>query len=123
MAVNENNLNSVVFDKPKSIIIDEYEYMYKDELNNNFYTYRCKKRKNCGLVIKISQIELMKYNEDKQYKINYIITGNKQVHTCKDKEKDKGNEQSNTDKAILNNQKIKENKEKKPINLVISSMI
>lgn len=45
MAVNENNLNSLVFDKPKSIIIDEYEYMFKDELNNNFYTYRCKRKK------------------------------------------------------------------------------
>ncbi len=45
MEVKENNLNSVVFDKLKSIIIDEYEYMFKDELNNNFYTYRCLKKK------------------------------------------------------------------------------
>ncbi len=70
------------------------------------------KKKICGLVIKISQNELMKYTEDKQYKINYIITGHKQVHTFKDKEKDKGNEVPNTENAILNNQKTKENKEK-----------
>lgn len=45
------------------------------------------------------------------------------MHTCRDKEKDKGNEVSNTENVILNNQKTKENKEIKSINLVIRSMI
>ena len=46
-----NQIKSFV--PPKTIEIKEHIYSFKDELKNNHYTYRCKHRKICGLVIKL----------------------------------------------------------------------
>jgi hypothetical protein len=47
-----------MFNQSNKIIIDDYEYTYKNELINDYYSYRCKKRKECGLLIRVSKTEL-----------------------------------------------------------------
>ena len=34
---------------PKSIILDNFTYSYKDRLSNNYFSFRCKYRKNVTL--------------------------------------------------------------------------
>ena len=72
-----NDINPIIFNRPNIIYIQDYEYRIKEELSNNFFSYRCKKRKDCGLVIKVSKEELKKYMENNNYKINYTINGKK----------------------------------------------
>ena len=72
-----NDINPTIFNSTNSISIDDYEYKLKEELRNNFFSYRCKNRKECGLVIKVSKDDLKKYLENNNYKINYSINGKK----------------------------------------------
>ena len=63
-----------VFKTPRSLEINVFKYSYKDQLINDFYTYRCVHRKYCKIVIKINKSELLKYNKENNIQINYIIT-------------------------------------------------
>ena len=72
------------FIPPNSIENKDYIYTYKDELKNNFYTYRCKFRKSCGIVIKIHKDELIKYMENNNIELKYEITSKLKEHKCKD---------------------------------------
>ena len=38
---------------PRTLILGDYTYTYKDELINNFHSYRCKYRASCKVTIKI----------------------------------------------------------------------
>ena len=53
MSKNEENK------APRNLNIGEYKYSYKDQLVNAF-TYRCKHRRKCRVVIKIEKDELKK---------------------------------------------------------------
>ena len=46
------------FDPPNEIIISIYTYTKKEKLNDDYFSYRCKKRKECNLTIKIKKDEL-----------------------------------------------------------------
>ena len=72
------------FDPPKSIQINGYTYSLKDELKNNFYSYRCKYRSVCGITIKIHQNELDKIINDKDGDIEYTISSTLKEHKCKE---------------------------------------
>ena len=52
----EKDLNNNIFIRPNTIFIDKYEYKIKEDLVNNNFSYRCKNRKDCGIVIKVSKI-------------------------------------------------------------------
>ena len=58
MSEKANENNQILFNKPHSLHIGKYIYLYKDELKNKFFSYRCKNRKNYGLCIKIEKTEL-----------------------------------------------------------------
>ena len=111
----ESSNDSNIFNIPKIIKIEEHTCNFKDSLINDYYTYRCKFRKDCGLVIKISKIELQKYMNDNKIKPNYIITGEKKVHTCENE-----NERNNKDDNIINDNQMDDNKNNE---LLIKSMI
>ena len=65
----ENN-----FHIPRKLFLEEFEYTYKDELVNNYYTYRCSHRYVCKIVLKIHLDELIKYNKNNKNEIKYVIT-------------------------------------------------
>ena len=54
-------MKSNIFQAPRHIKINGYEYGYKDELANKHFYYLCKYRIKCKLTIKISINELKKY--------------------------------------------------------------
>ena len=58
MQNNEIIDKNVIFNKPNKIIINNYEFTYKDELINQYFSYRCKRRKECGLLIKVCKTKL-----------------------------------------------------------------
>lgn len=89
--MNEDNDNKNFY-LPKNIQINGLIYKYKDELINQNYTYRCKKRKNCGFVIKIKK-QNQKSTYDNTYIIKYEVTGKTKEHQCI--------ENTNTDKKDL----------------------
>jgi len=72
---------------PRSLKIDNINYSFKDTLTND-YTYRCKKRRKCKVVIKISKEEIRKYNNNPLHKIKYIITSSESNHTCNQNSKE-----------------------------------
>jgi len=71
------------FIAPRSITINNFEYTYKNDLANDFYSYRCKHRLKCKIIIKIKATELSKYLENKSIVISYSITSSEKEHTCK----------------------------------------
>ena len=93
---------SKIFNHPQSITINNFIYKFKDELQNNYYTYRCKDRKNCGAVIKIQKSELQKYIDNNKENIKYEFTGNKKAHTCQNNEKNK----KDIDNNIINDKNL-----------------
>ena len=42
----------IVFKPPNNIEIEKNAYTYKGQLVNDFFSYRCKYRKNCQIIIK-----------------------------------------------------------------------
>ena len=52
---NPNIKDKTTFNIPNVIKIDKYTYTWKDKLINDYFTYICKKRKECGLVIKLQK--------------------------------------------------------------------
>ena len=73
------------FIPPRSLDINDYTYSFKDELKNNFYSYRYKYRSICGITIKIEENELKNYLLNKGEEIKYEITSGVIEHKCKDK--------------------------------------
>ena len=63
---------------PNKLIIDGYHYSFKDQLKNNRFSYRCKRR-GCGVLLNIEKNELDKIKYGGSTNINYYI--NKE-HTC-----------------------------------------
>ena len=91
-----------IFIPPRSIDLGDFIYSYKDKLTNGYYTYRCKFRKSCNIVIKTSINELKKYlgnNTD----INYEITSKIKEHTCKNEINKKL--ENNNKQAKINDEK------------------
>ena len=72
-----------IFQPPRSLEINNFIYSFKDNLKNEYYTYRCKYRTKCGVVLKISRIELIKYKEGKDLsEILFDIKSKIKNHTC-----------------------------------------
>ena len=109
MSSSENN--NII---PKSLIVDNYFYTFKDYLNNDFYSYRCKFRGKCKIVIKISREEIIKYNNAKENntecQINFSISSSIKTHSCDDAKKDNLliSSQNNINK-IQNNRELAKN--------------
>ena len=61
----------IAFKPPRSIKIDNYYHTHKDALIKN-YSYRCKHRRICGVLIIITEAELKLYNGNKEHKINIL---------------------------------------------------
>jgi len=95
----ENNKIAI----PKPIEINEYTYCFKDQLANDHFSYRCKFRTKCKITIKISKKELKKYNNDKEYKVEYEITSKVTKHSFKLKNDNENNEVKNIDIAEKKN--------------------
>ena len=89
---------------PRSIIIDNFYYSFKDSLKNDF-TYRCKHRRKCNLVIKIEKEEMYKYIEDQNYKVKYIITSTQKYHACNKNENNINEEEPNNSQNFINKKK------------------
>ena len=89
------------FNPPRSITIENFKYSFKDKLINDF-SYRCKHRRKCNILLKIKQEELIKYVEDNNYKIKYAITSTLKEHICIKKENE-----NNTKNNILNSNENK----------------
>lgn len=76
------------FIPPRNIIYN-YEYSYKDMLINNYYSYRCKHRNKCKIIIKIEKSELIKISENREKdKIKNIISSTEKNHICNTNNKD-----------------------------------
>ena len=75
---------------------------------NKHFTYRCKHRRACGVVIKIEKEELKKSRENKDIQIQYTITSSIKQHVCLKENKEKANIENS--KNELKERKIK-NKE------------
>ena len=70
-----------IFQPTISLEINYFIYSFKDSLKNDYYTYRCKYRSKCGVILKISRTELinikkerlsLKYNLNLQAKLKTI---------------------------------------------------
>ena len=82
MSENNEENKSNEFVHPKSIILNNFIYNFKDKLKNNYYIYRCKNRKDYWAVIKIEKSELQKYIDDNNENIKHEFTGNKKIYSC-----------------------------------------
>lgn len=69
---------------PRSLELANYTYTYKDELTNNYFSYRCKHRTICKITIKIAKSEIIKYVKNKVINIEYTITSKEKNHICKE---------------------------------------
>ena len=68
------------FKVPSHIKISNHIYSFKDELVNQYYSYRCKYISNFKIIIKMSKEELKKYLDNEEYEIKYEITGTQKYH-------------------------------------------
>ena len=82
--------NHKIFVPPKTIILKNYTYKFKEELVNQNFTYRCQNRSVCGLVIHISKENLEKLSKENTDEIPYVIVGKLKEHQC-DKKKNEDN--------------------------------
>ena len=64
------------FKAPNEIKIGNYYYTKKDKLMGDYYSYRCKKRSECKLQIKINKEELKKIINNTDTIVNYTIEMN-----------------------------------------------
>ena len=58
--IDESN----IFQALNSITIGEYTYSLKAALKGNNYSYRCKYRSKCHVIINIKKIDLIKKNNE-----------------------------------------------------------
>ena len=99
--------NHKIFVPPKTIILKNYTYKFKEELVNKNFTYRCQNRSVCGLVIHISKENLEKLSKENTDKIPYVIVGKLKEHQCvKKNEDDTIKKEPICNKSNINNIKI-----------------
>ena len=68
---------------PRKIILDGYTYTYKDELINNFHSFRWKFRTSCRVTIKIDINNIIKINNKENLgHIDYYITSSEKEYKC-----------------------------------------
>ena len=67
---------------PKTITINNFVYKYKNELTNNFYSYRFRYRTNCKIIIKINKENISKLINNSHEEIEYTITSTDKLHKC-----------------------------------------
>ena len=70
---------------PKAITINNFVYTFKNELINNYFSYRCKYRTSCKIIIKINKDNLTKLLNNSNEEIEYIITSSEKQHKCLNK--------------------------------------
>ena len=88
---------------PRTIILGGYTYTYKDELINNYHSFRCT---SCKVTIKIDMNNLIKIiNKENLDNIEYYITSTEREHKCQK------NNLIKTDKPIGEINKIKKQKD------------
>ena len=91
----------------QALTIKNFVYSYKEELKNKYYTYRCKHRIKCGVVIKISKTKLIKYTNKNYENIEYRIISKAQTHTCIKNENEKPKTNSKEKNISYNKDLIK----------------
>ena len=79
--MNENINEQFIL--PRSLNIGEYIYVFKDTLKNDTFTYRCKHRTVCKVVVKINKDDLIKYNKNLLDEIVYSFSSKESEHKCK----------------------------------------
>ena len=71
------------FTPPRNITLDKYQYSFKDNLTNDYYSYRCKHRNICKIYIKIAKTELIKLSDNNENQnILFTITSKEKNHLC-----------------------------------------
>ena len=70
------------FNIPKTITINNYVYTFKSELINNNYSYRCKYRNKCKILIKIGKDQLIEYLKNNDANITCSISSTEKIHNC-----------------------------------------
>ena len=70
---------------PKAITINNFVYTFKNELINNYFSYRCKYRTSCKIIIKIDKDNLMKLLNNSNEEIEYVIISTEKQHKCLNK--------------------------------------
>ena len=66
---------------PRDLILNSYTYSFKDKLKNRIYTYRCKHRTTCKVIIKIDKYNLKNYNNNLWDTNKYTFVNNIKEHT------------------------------------------
>ena len=99
---------------PNEIKLDEYTYKYKCKLKDG-YSYRCRNRKHCNIIIKIELGEIKRYL-NKEQNIKYTITSTKKTHECSldnnsDNQENNGHHKLNEYTNINKNDKKEDNLE------------
>ena len=64
---------------PRSLELGNYTYTYKDELTNNYFSYRCKHRIICKITIKVAKSEIIKYVKNKGQILNTPLQVKKKI--------------------------------------------
>ena len=64
---------------PRSFELGNYTYTYKDELTNNYFSYRCKHRIICKITIKVAKSEIIKYVKNKGQILNTPLQVKKKI--------------------------------------------
>ena len=68
---------------PRHLKLNNRIYTYKDVLINDFFTYRCKYRTKCNVVIKINKDNIKKYIDDPNNEdIEYTYASKNENHKC-----------------------------------------
>lgn len=66
----------------------------------DYFSYRCKYRKICKILLKISKSEQIKLEKDHNYKIKYEITSIENAHSFKNNKKNSKELQNNKSNEI-----------------------
>ena len=93
-------LEQNVFNPPRTIKIDNYYYTYKDAIVKD-YSYRCKHRRKCGVLITITEEKLKLYIANKEHKIKYTISSSLKEHICNKKDDKKTGENKIKSKELV----------------------
>ena len=73
---------------PRNLLLGGNKYSYKDQLIDDFYSYRCTHQLKCKIVIKIKKDELIKYNKNQSEEITYEITSTDKQYICNENKKE-----------------------------------
>ena len=104
--MSESNIINI----PNEIKLDKYIYTYKCKLKEDYYSFRCKYRTKCSILIKINLKEIKKYL-NKESNIIYNITSTMKEHSCQPeivKEKESSNENEINTNDLFSNKEFAE---------------